>query len=514
MYNLARFFLIFITIIIYGCSSINPNYTTRNNNYNFTNKLPPENNLISSLEIHTYTTLDLEREYTKAFCGGLSDCSDNMSNIKNSPLFGGFDLSQKPITNNQLHISKVSLKRIIYTTSGVNNEIRTVSGAMFTPNIPYNEIKGVILFFHPTFFSKASVPSYSFDKRTDIALASIFTTAGYIVVAPDYIGMGIDKSTFHPYVLYPQVNALDGLSLLKATNILLSDKLALNKRRTLPLFIAGYSEGAAYSLWFSRLYQENQNFRSSLDKTNFKLKMVAPISGAYDLSGVTHDYLFSDIGIFTKSNFNVQSSIMAARLKPALLAYTLTSYAYYNENQDYYKVFNPDFFNMNCSLQYSYECKFGTNQLNLYETFNQEQDDVQIVNKISNAASHKVSNGMMFSDQWNSVLPLINQDLLKSPAFIKTLQNGDIYYWHSETPTSLIYLKNDSVVSSYNSIMALRGMSEKNSTNLKEIALDNSLIKENMVDALPAFDVDHITGFNYLFIIALNEFNNSIQNLK
>jgi hypothetical protein len=50
-------------------------------------------------------------------------------------------------------------------------------------------------------------------------------------------------------------------------------------------------------------------------------------------------------------------------------------------------------------------------------------------------------------------------------------------------------------------------MLDKGSKNLVSIGIDNSLVQENLVSALPGFDVDHLSGFNYLFLVALKEFN-------
>jgi hypothetical protein len=493
-------FLFVLLFILSGCSSLSPILTaTPTNTYQYSPYY--NNNLIATQLIHTYSTTELELKYRNNFCAGLNNCSTNINNIKNNPIFGNFDLDNKPIINNSLDIKKVSLYRILYTATGQNNESRTVSGAVFMPDTPHP--KGVILFFHPTFFSKTSVPSYAPNGAIDIALAAIFAANGYIVIAPDYIGMGYDKNHFHPYILYPEVNANDGLSMLNVVSSFLP-KYQSNK---IPLFVTGYSEGAAYALWFSRLYQEQKEFYKALNHTSFDLKMVAPISGAYNLSNVTYSYLFSDVGLLTKSNFNVQNSIMAATLKPALLANTLTSFAYYNESANYYKVFNHDFFNMQCTLQYSHECKFDERQLNLFEALSYESDDALIVNKISNAASHKTYNGQMFSTQFNGVMPLINKDLLNNESFVRLLYAADINSWHSELPTALIYLKHDSVVSSYNTILAYNSMLDKGSKNLVSIGIDNSLVQENLVNALPAFDIDHLSGFNYLFLVALKEFN-------
>ena len=499
---------IVLVLSIYGCTTVEPVYIARTNQYPVRQYHSGANNLVAADLIYSYTTKDLETDYEQLFCAYLSNCSQNVGSVKNHPQFGGFDLSKKPIANNAYQIESISAYRLRYTTTGQLGEARTVSGAVFLPQTASKNIKGVLLFFHPTFFSKDSVPSYATDKRSDKALAAIFASDGYIVVAPDYIGMGYDKDTFHPYVVYPQVNANDGLSMLSATRQFLQQN-NLFESQILPLYVSGYSEGGAYALWFSRLYQEQTKFKTAADSTGFKLSKVVPISGAYDLSGVVYSYLFSDIGIFTKSSFNVSSSVMAGRIKPSLLAYSLSSYAYYNESQNFNRVFNPQFFSMGCATDTSPECLVNGHPVNVFNEFyySQGQRDRAIVNKVNEAANSQLYNSNLYMNQWNGLSPLVNPNMAKSPEFMRFLHRGDIYYWNSTIPTTLLYLKYDSVVSSLNSIHAYQGMKEARSSNLNQIELDNSVIKENVIDYLPAFDVDHLTAFYYLFIIARTQFN-------
>ena len=88
----------------------------------------------------------------------------------------------------------------------------------------------------------------------------------------------------HPYLLYPVENALSGiymLNLLPKIQPTLRYKLDGNK---IPLYLSGYSEGAAYSLWAAKIIQDNSSFISSL---GFKLTKTIPIDGVYNLSKVT-----------------------------------------------------------------------------------------------------------------------------------------------------------------------------------------------------------------------------------
>jgi hypothetical protein len=485
-----------------------PQYLPLTNTYIFDFLNSKNGNLLSESLVYTFNVESMEQKYYKTFCAGIKNCKDNIDNIKNSSLFGGFDLSQKPISHNKFSIQNIKLYRISYLTTGQNHELRTVSGAIFMPVMPMKNIKGVILYFHKTFFSKTSVPSFDIPGNSpdNNVIASIFATNGYIVVAPDYIGQGIDAQVPHPFILYPLVNANDGLSILGATHQFLSQAGLTYK---LPLLVTGFSEGASYALWFSRLYQEQPRFKRQTNKTNFKFTLVAPISGAYNISNVVYNYLSDNVSIFSKNTYLAYSSLIAGKLKPGLLAFALVGFAFYDENSNYNKVFAPDFFNMKCTWQDQKNCNYDNKNINLAELFNQK-DDMKILFKIINAASYKYFDWNIFTNQTNNIKPLVNPQIMNNKKFIKTFKHADIYYWHSDFPTILVYLKKDSVVSPYNTEYAYRGMLENKSTNLKKIEMDNSLIQADMVSYLPNFDVDHPISLPYMALIVLKEFNQAI----
>lgn len=505
-----------------ACSSISPMYVPKSNNYAINKITAPTLESVSL--VYTYNTNTLERQYENSFCTDLVNCGYNIQNIKNSPEFGGFNLQQQPIKNNPYAISDIDLYRIIYTTPGQNGENQIVSGGIYYPKMNKDKIKGVILFFHPTFFSKNSVSTYDPNNRVNRTVAAIFASQGYIVIYPDYIGMGHNKTMVHPYALYPQINAIDGLSILKASQEFLStnDMLATTKEKKIPLFITGYSEGSAYALWFSRLYQEQDKFKTEFNQTNFDLKMIAPISGAYDLSGVTYNFLFSNNNPFNSDVYRTSNSLISGALKPPLATDSLIAYAFYSQNKNYSKVFNPDFFNMHCTFQSDSNCEIEGKKLNLLETLSIESKDVvypipensldiYIVNKINNVAAYKIHNGSIFTLWTNSAVPLINKELLHDTVLQNIMHSGDVYYWHSDIPTTLITLKRDSVVSPINTEYAYQGMIENKSSNLRKIEVDNSLIRNRFGIILPDFEVDHLTGFYYMFIVAKKQFDNSIN---
>jgi hypothetical protein len=106
------------------------------------------------------------------------------------------------------------------------------------------KIRGIIMYYHGTLFDKAAVPTNLSDLYR--GLGALYAAREYIVLIPDYIGLGKDFINSHPYVMYPQ-------------QIIRSSIIALNKYLprliekfkiiTINVSSVGYSEGGSYSLW-------------------------------------------------------------------------------------------------------------------------------------------------------------------------------------------------------------------------------------------------------------------------
>ena len=472
------------------------------------NELPVSGTLINESQIYTYTTESLNMSYHTLFCANLNqeDCNKNSENIKNTTGFGEFDYMANPIINNQFGIQNIAGIKLQYTTKGVFGEERKVSGLIFMPQVAPDKIKGVVLFFHPTLLSKYNVPSYNLTHPENILLASLFATQGYIVAAPDYIGMGDDMSVPHPYMVYPKANTDDGLSMLNALRTYLNNNNIL-KNKPLNLFITGYSEGGGYSLWFSNYAQNNTNYIDNLKTENYNLKATVASAGAYDLSTITLPWLYSNVnGRWFSNPYNTHNSILTSGLKPALLANFLLSYTYYSKGKDYSQYFNPDFFNMECTWSFDSSCMVNSHHYNLAEVFNTNADDLDIATAVYKSASFKIANGGIYTILSNNIAPLVMKDFTNDPEFKKLLTQSNIYNWQSKSPITLVYLKQDSIVTNLNATEAYKTLTTKHSTNIKTVELDNDLIKSRGSSGWNE-GIDHINGFYYLLIPALAEFN-------
>ena len=285
------------------------------------------------------------------------------------------------VSKNTAEVASAHFYRIIYNTPGApyifaggTTTPQDVSALIIVPRdkdgvaLTQDKIRGVILYYHPTVFSKAEVPSNfdaesvvdgkpsvglnSYTLYTDFMLAAIYASQGYVVIAPDYVGQGVNKAEMHPYVAFAENNAKTGIYALKAARTaLLRENINLPAKTN--LFITSYSEGGAYALWASKLLQGK--YKSLLENNGYVLKLTAGISGAYDASGSMLDYMYANAtndwesksnvwnispGIFESGTFLIESkyykpiravaAFEAAGSKVGLSAYMITAMVHYN----------------------------------------------------------------------------------------------------------------------------------------------------------------------------------------
>lgn len=462
--------------------------------------------------IATYGVEALESDYLKSFCHtldvGSKKCIENIKSVQKAEGFQGFDLTQHPISKNPLEIDQVEAVKVKYQTPGVFHDMRSVSGSFLIPHSKSGKIRGVVLFFHPTLFGKYNAPSYSKDNRILNVLADVFASQGYVVATPDYIGLGDDDKVAHPYIAYPKVNTDDGLSLLKVLKTYLADQKKISKSEHLNLFVASYSEGGGYALWFSKLAQmdpfqkKSDSYRSILNANHYVLKHTAGISGAYNYSQVAMDWFFSNTTT-EDEKYNIASTFLSTASKAGLLAHFLVSYAYYH-HVDAKKFLNPDFYDMKCSF-FAFGCKLNGVQYNLSDIWTAKAKEAEIGRAVFSS-----SLGKSFSDKTYRILPttannglaLLSEDLSKNQEFKDFIAQSDIDSWKSVSPITLIYLKQDSIVTNLHSKMAYEKMHDLHQSPwVDQVEFDADLLS----GVSPK--VDHVKGMDYLMIPALLKFN-------
>ncbi len=165
----------------------------------------------------------------------------------------------------------VTFYKVIYETRGVQNESTFASGLLLVPYPlgPQQRSFPLVTYTHYTEVYRSDVPS--FQNADAIHLAIYFGSQGYVVAAPDYIGLG-DSPGYHPYF---HAETLQGaaIDLLRASQQAIKQLGAsLNGQ----LFITGYSEGGSAAMMLHH----------SLETTlahEFTVTASAPMAGPYDL---------------------------------------------------------------------------------------------------------------------------------------------------------------------------------------------------------------------------------------
>lgn len=490
-------------------------------------------------------------------------CNENKKYIASeSKFFKNINLSNF-IESNSLGIESVKLFRISYTTQGqsiISNNVgdfkEDVSGLIALPVMnDYSKIKGIVLYYHPTVFSKINTPSMQ-DPNSQLLLSALYAAQGYILVAPDYVGQGINVNAMHPYVLYTKNNALAGLNMLKATRQFLAQKHLINESKLLNLYMTSYSEGGAYALWASKLIEGDYNFITM--NNNLILKKTIAIEGAYDLSGTMLPFAYEKIinsesinlnpyrsspGISESSIYKTAipiqrglANLVMSSSKIALTSYAFSSFIYYSYNKTGYNLlFNNENFllmkkclniesylnimNPSTNLPIS-DCSITGFIPDLFMNLNYNNDQIQSI-LVSSAMGNtnyftdyegfmaqlnKINNNQTIN---NSVIT-IAKSVENDPYIMSLIKQADTWSYKATTPTVLIYLNYDSVVTSLNSIKACEDIH-----GVK--ALSGDKVKCLMVDATKLYYaipigtaqvpmmIDHASAAGILELIALQQ---------
>jgi len=431
---------------------------------------------------------------------GKKNMQVNQKQIESNLIFAKTNIFAKTLSSGESQ-QKILFKRLKYTT-GYKDKSYKVSGLLLIPT--YEKPKGVVLFFHSTINGKLNVPSFRFADYKSQMLASIFAANGYIVVAPDYLGMGINYKIAHPYILYPEINVIDARDMLLASMMYLKKNgFILSQKRALNLFVSGYSEGASYALWFSRIYQENYLFRDNLNQNQLSLAKTIPIDGAYNLTEVMLPFLLTNQVNDHLNRFEIITPWWGTLLKPSLLVNVMLAYSHFS-SYPIGKLLNNGFYNLECWWPLAFSCNYGENIKPNLETFVLSPlKNFSITLSYFFAAIFKTGTNIIYSPLFNSVAALIPEDIIEDSQFKETMARADIINWKSINPITLISLAQDSLVPEQNSSDAYNGLIASGSKNVKYIKFDNRLIKVNSLFGTSI--VDHVSFELFALLIALKE---------
>lgn len=471
-----------------------------------------EGNLVSSSVVTTFSTATtssqtgLDTFFSNVICPPNlteQDCDANKSNLDTAQ-FGNFEIASDPIANNPAGVQSIDAVKLDYTSINVNGAPVTVSGGVDVPKIAPSTVRGIILYFHGTTVERENVPS-RFTQTTDAGgykdgtlLAALWASQGYVVVMPDYIGLGDDTGEPHPYVAYPSTNAQSGLAMMLAAKQVLAKYQITG---TLPLFLTGYSEGGAYALEAGNLMQQNAEYAKEL---NVQLKKAVPLSGFFDLSGTGVSYLFDNISLTGSNQWHTYNPLTSILSKPYLSAYLMLSFSHYSGTAA------PDILS---SSFYNGPCPVGASICgNLYDTYftapqSSGYDDIVL------AAADASATFAGYALSSNAVTPLLtssyataleNKDT--SNPLYKQLVQADTYHFTPSFPVALVSLEQDSVVTRVNTDVAYQYFEQQNSKgSYQEILIPNGSF---LVHGILADEgIDHLTERPFMDVLILNQIN-------
>jgi pimeloyl-ACP methyl ester carboxylesterase len=156
------------------------------------------------------------------------------------------------------------------------------SARVYAPVISLNHATQILKKLAPSKWKTAKYNEY--DSYPEAVLADIMaSTMGWIIVMPDYQGMGDDVGESHPFCVRERLAASTADMLqgaIKSLSEYRNPYVYWNKKT----FLMGYSEGGYVTMVAAR----------ELEARNVKLNGVACLSGPYDLTGTMLPLMLAD----------------------------------------------------------------------------------------------------------------------------------------------------------------------------------------------------------------------------
>ena len=165
----------------------------------------------------------------------------------------------------------IDLYRVNYW-SETNGKPVLVSGLMSVPDNAAS--RGTVLWLHGTNTDRRrsiSTPSL----QEGVAASGVFAGGGYLMLAPDLVGLGVSKGP--QAYLYDASTVPVTLDLLRAAQRVTKD---LHRRWNPNLYITGFSQGGHSSAVMQRAFEK-------LENPAWHVRATAAIAGAYNLADIS-----------------------------------------------------------------------------------------------------------------------------------------------------------------------------------------------------------------------------------
>ncbi len=168
----------------------------------------------------------------------------------------------------------VSSYRVRYWTTGADASLTVASGLVAFPRA--SRLRGVVSFQHGTESERMSAPST--DPSNGMLAAAAFAGRGYLLVAPDYVGLGVSTMP-HPY-MHADSEADAVVDLLRAARDVVA---AVGMDWPDAILLTGFSQGGHATLAAQRLLE-------AAPIEGLTVTAAAPIAGPFDLAGISFPF--------------------------------------------------------------------------------------------------------------------------------------------------------------------------------------------------------------------------------
>jgi pimeloyl-ACP methyl ester carboxylesterase len=163
------------------------------------------------------------------------------------------------------------LYRIAYWTTNYDGTPVQASGLISVPK--NSDFRGVVSYQHYTQTKRTSAPSK--PSAESVLVTAAFAGGGYLLCAPDYIGLGA-STVMHPY-LHADTEAAATIDLLKAAQEFVR---IFGKKWPSSIYLVGFSQGGHATMATHRALE-------TLKDPKLHVVASAPVSGVYDLASIT-----------------------------------------------------------------------------------------------------------------------------------------------------------------------------------------------------------------------------------
>ncbi len=310
----------------------------------------------------------------------------------------------------------VSSYKVTYNTIDTQGEPTVASGLISFPlNSGCTELP-MIEYCHGTVLRQFDVPS---ENNLEATVTKAFASTGFIGIAPDYIGLGVNPGV-HPYV-HAESQATASIDLIYAAREFLDtmDDLSDNGE----LFITGYSQGGHAAMATLKYAQDNDLVE------DLGIVAGAPGSGPYNLSESQATVILSD----------------EPYSNPGYIVYLLIGYqlAYGNLYEDLGDI-----------IQSPYDTLVLPYFDGAQNSYNMGVVNAMLPNQVSDLLVDSV---------------LINLANNENHPIWEALRDNDNFDWTPEMPLRLFYCDGDEQVAYTNSIITAQTMQANGASDVEAV---------------------------------------------